>query len=48
MNNIILDKMKLNFKDIEKENFDVVCEAGLSRMGVENCLKRALYYTKGF
>ena len=32
MNNIILDEMKLNFKDIEKEIFDVVCEAGLSRI----------------
>lgn len=28
MNNIILDEMKLNFKDIEKIS-DVVCEEGL-------------------
>lgn len=30
MNDIIVDELKLNFNDIEKEVFSIVCEAGLS------------------
>jgi hypothetical protein len=30
MNDIILDELRLNFKDIEKEIFGIVCAAGLS------------------
>ncbi len=30
MNDIILDELKLNFNDIEKEIFGIVCEAGLA------------------
>jgi hypothetical protein len=32
MDNIILEELMLNFKDIEKEIFSVVCEAGISRI----------------
>lgn len=30
MNDIILDELRLNFKEIEKEIFGIVCAAGLS------------------
>jgi hypothetical protein len=32
MNNIILDELELNFNNIEKEVYGIVCEAGLSRI----------------
>lgn len=38
MNNIILDEMNINFKNIEKEVFGVACEAGL--MLIKNMFER--------
>ncbi|MCY6355855.1 hypothetical protein, partial [Clostridium sp. ZS2-4] len=35
MNDIILDDLKLNFKQIEKEVFGIVCEAGLAMIEIE-------------